>query len=197
MDEFQERYLAHQERKLKDETYSNEYNEYNEDCLYNLTNVMYNRRSQRKFNDEVIKEKNIELIEWAGLTAPTSCNRQAIYLREIEPQFAEKYLVGGARWIDKAQRVYLVFADKNAYKSENEKGFMPYLDAGFVSQNIYLVCEAINLGCCFVNPNIREENKEAFNMLYNEENDYFCGGIALGYYDKKAVAPRKKESLIK
>lgn len=189
MDEFQERYLEHQERK----TSSLEHFEGNNKNSYTLLEqtalkeVLYNRRSQRIFNNDPISDEDMQWVLRAINIAPSSCNRQAIYVVDVLPEEIEPLLVGGRGWINKADRVLLVFADKLAYKSPNEVNFMPYLDAGFAGQNVYLICEILDIGCCFVNPNIREENKVEFLQKYGY--DYFCGVFALGHYDKKAKTP--------
>ena len=71
----------------------------------------------------------------------------------------------------------------NAYKSPAEKDFMPYLDAGVVIQQVYLTAEADNIACCYINPNIREEHKEFFNKIFNQEQRLYCGALALGSYE--------------
>jgi nitroreductase len=63
---------------------------------------------------------------------------------------------------------------------------MPYLDAGVIIQTVYLATEALNIGCCYVNPNIREENKEFFKKRFKIEGDVlFCGALVLGKYNLK------------
>lgn len=192
MDEFQKRYEDHQLRKSKtlEERSGDEFQKNYESFPY-IKRIMENRRSQRIFNDELIADCEINEILNAIRISPSSCNRQAIYIKEVRPEDIEKYLVGGKNWINKANRTFLLFADKIAYKSPNEKQFMPFLDAGFACQNVYLICEALNIGCCFVNPNIKEENKQSFMNEYG--NDYFCGAIAIGRYDKKAIKPPLRE----
>lgn len=194
MDVFQDRYLEHQDRKKKalEENIGEEGKHYGLVEKTSLLTIMKNRRSQRLFNSGRIEDEDLNLILTAANEAPSSCNRQAIYLTETYPETAEHYLVGGKGWMDKAEKVLLVFADKEAYKSPNEKGFMPYLDAGFVGQNIYLMCEVLGLGCCFVNPNIREENKEKFVETFGD--DYFCGAVALGKTKIKSKRPPKRET---
>jgi hypothetical protein len=86
-------------------------------------------------------------------------------------------LVGGKDWIEKADKVILFYADMLAYKSPAEKDFMPYLDTGFVAQNIYLICEVLNIACCFVNPNRTGEDLDRNGMR-------FCGAMALGKIKK-------------
>lgn len=179
MDDFQERYLKHQENKKQtiENNIKIKKQDYNLIEKMSVVKVIKNRRSRRIFIDKKIDSSYlVDALE----TAPSSCNRKAIYLLQVEPSDIEKYLVGGKNWLDKASEVWLLFGNREAYKSPNEKSFMPYLDAGFVGQNIYLLSEINNAGCCFVNPNIREENKEEFNNKYNNHNDYFCGAIALG-----------------
>lgn len=189
MDEFQERYLNHQERKQK--SLENFEGSNKIDYLpiekIALINILHNRRSQRIFNNLEVSDEDFNNICEAIRVAPSSCNRQAIYIKDVNPNEIEPLLVGGKGWINKSNKVILLFADKLAYKSPNEKAFMPYLDAGFVSQNIYIMCEILGLGCCFVNPNIREENKQTFVDKYGD--DYFCGAFAIGNYDRKAKRP--------
>jgi nitroreductase len=191
MDIFQERYLTHQERKkhLEDNT--------SEERIIsnNYFEVLENRRSQRIFNDKPVDQDTLSAIINSGLHAPSSCNRQAVYVKYIDNDLAERLLVGGKKWINKADKVIGIFADKEAYKSPNEKDFMPYLDGGVIMQTMCLTAEYFGVGSCIVNPNIREENKCEFNDLYNPKGNYFCGAIALGRYDKKAKKSFKKESM--
>lgn len=81
-----------------------------------------------------------------------------------------------------------------AYKSPAEVDFMPYLDAGFIGMNVYYSATALGLGCCFVNPNIREENRKEFNSIFNKEYR-FCGAIALGNYNKKTIEVKKSKDI--
>lgn len=192
-DEYQERYLDHQERKTSSlesfkGTQKPEYTLLEQTAL---KEIMMNRRSQRIFSKEPIAEESIKWLITAVQIAPSSCNRQAIYLKEADPIQMEQYLVGGKRWINNANKVYLLFASKEAYKSPNEKTFMPFLDAGFVGQNIYLMAEALGLGCCYVNPNIRPEQQPAFQEQFGD--DYFCGAVAIGNYLMKAKQPPLRE----
>lgn len=197
-DIFQQRYLEHQERKTRSlENFIGEEKPKNNDYLLPLISVMQNRRSQRIFNDIPIEYGDLTYIMEVTRLAPSSCNRQAVYLKEANPEYAEQILVGGKRWINKASKVLFLFASKEAYKSVNEKVFMLYLDAGVVMAFISLMCEAKGIGSCIVNPNMKEENKEEFANKYGD--DYFCGAIALGNYDKKSPKPpkRTKEEVLK
>lgn len=195
MDKYQERYQNHQERKTAslEKFEGTKKKEYTKEQLEVFKSILENRRSQRIFNDIPLTKTELEFIEEAVRLAPSSCNRQAVYIRYIDRDIAERLLVGGKRWINKADTVLLIFASAEAYKSPNEKGFMPFLDTGFVGQNIYLASEVLGIGCCFVNPNIREENKEEFVQMFG--NDYFGGAVALGNYDVKSKRPPLRESI--
>lgn len=184
MDKFQERYLEHQENKLN-RISNNKAIDYTTKDMKSLLRIMKNRRSQRKFNH--IEIGNLSFIDEAIKISPSSCNRKAIYYLPCDGEVAEQFLVGGKNWLKYADKVILLFGNKKAYKSPNEIGFMPYLDAGFVAQSIYLLSEVLSIGCCFINPNIKD--KEEFEQMFG--NDYFCGAVALGYYDKKAKEPPK------
>jgi len=186
-DIYQERYLAHQARKrraigLREEVRS-------------LWDVMASRRSQRVFDGRPLGSGVLGRIYEAVRLAPSSCNRQAIVVRTIFPpgnEVLEQLLVGGRGWLQGAWAVLLLFADMRAYKSPAEVDFMPYLDAGFVAQNVYLAAEALGVGACYVNPNVREEDRAAFDEQFNPRGLRFCGAMALGRYDVRAPESPKR-----
>lgn len=186
-DKYQNRYLEHQSRKKQ--TLEQNLGEKNFAKSHNFLTIIRERRSQRIFNKKPITADQWKLIDKAVVLSPSSCNRQAINIQKVSPE--SKFLdllVGGTNWIKNANKVILVYANMEAYKSPNEVDFMPYLDAGFISQNIYLMCEYLGIGCCFVNPNLRE--KKAF-----DRNSYkFMGAIAIGNYDKKSIKPPKRKT---
>lgn len=170
MDKFQERYLAHQLRKkkileTKEDVLPTEYGSHD---FASVARVISSRRSRRIFKDK-IDSNTIEIIKQFANLAPTSCARHGIYVVEADSELKSK-LVGGKNWCEN-QTVLAFFADMTAYKSPYEQGFMPYLDTGFMAENIYLICEVLGLGCCFINPNTHNEY---------ESEDLLCGAIAIG-----------------
>jgi len=172
-DKYQPKYLAHQKRKKKlmcGEARDMPFGEYGQEDLESLLEIMRNRHSRRIFTGKISKEE-LKAILRAGQLAPSSCNRKAIQV--IESKIGVETLVGGRGWIDKADKVLLFYADMLAYKSPNEVDFMPYLDTGFIAQNIYLICEVLNIKCCFVNPNHQgiEIERDGYKI---------CGAMALG-----------------
>lgn len=104
----------------------------------------------------------------------------------------DRLLVGGKGWVVNARLGILLFADLSAYKSLVEVDFMPWLDAGCVIENLYLAAEALGLGACYVNPNIRVENRAEFQTNFNDRDLLFCGLMAFGYYDTRGPESPKR-----
>ena len=196
MDIYQQRYLKHQQDK-KNTIATEEKPKYTDAEIMTVFTIMNERRSQRVFNGEVIEEDKIKGILRAAELAPSSCNRKAVSIKmvrsEKDKSLLAEFLVGGAGWIDKADTILLLLANMAAYKSPAEVDFMPYLDSGVIAENIYLISEALCVGACFVNPNVRASNQDEFNSLFIPYEHKFCGAIALGEYDKREA---KKQHLI-
>jgi len=200
MDIYQERYKAHIARKKAAIQHALDSTPKRKRKLpadhLALVDAIEKRRSQRIFNDLRLSKLEMEYLCEAVRLAPSSCNRQAISVK-ITDDAGDRFhlssmLVGGQDWMFRATTVFLLFADMAAYKSPAEVDFMPWLDAGFVAQNICLMAEAFSLGACFVNPNIRPKDKSQFEELFNPRGLRFCGAVALGnYYERDAPAPKR------
>lgn len=172
MDVYQSRYKSHQKRKAEQ-----------------LFKIMERRHSERVFGDGALTEDEIAKIEKYARVVPSSCDRKAVYWKWItkrdDKQILGGLLVGGVGWIHRADRIMLLFADRFAYK-EN-LFYMPFLDGGIIVQQIYLTCTAIGLKCCFVNPNIRIDHYPFFDKLFNSEDHFFLGAMAIGRSDKSNI----------
>jgi len=182
MDKYQERYLKHQARKKKmlSPSFKPKHKDHRNPKFWD---VIKNRKSTRVFGDKDIKiDKLINSIKYI----PSSCDRKPLHFY-LEDGANNKallggLLVGGVGWIHRAKYIMLLFVDMKAYKSPAEKDFMPYLDAGVAVEHLYLTAEALNIAVCYVNPNIREENKEIFNKRFNKEGLLYVGAMILGSY---------------
>jgi nitroreductase len=180
---YQERYLAHQKRKKEMLA-----GKYEKELTYTLKEketfekILKNRHSSRVFSGEKLTQKEIDTIERLAKLCPSSCDRQGVQLRWVADRdlkdLLSGILVGGVGWVNRADQIVLLMADMDAYGSPFERDFMPYLDGGVLIQNIYLICEVMGLKCCYVNPNIRELNKEFFKQRFGDYK--FCGAIAIG-----------------
>jgi nitroreductase len=182
---YQERYLAHQKRKKKqlEPLLTRKPIKYSAEKK-TLLKILTNRHSQRVFNGKPVTDEEIEYIRQAIKTSPSSCDRKAISITEItereDKEILSGLLVGGVGWVNRADKILLIVADMEAYVSPAERDFMPYLDAGVIIQTVYLACEVQGIGCCYINPNIRDKNKEFFKQRFT--NQLFCGALALGKY---------------
>jgi len=191
IDQFQQRYEAHQIRKKRALTSAfgtSDWISYTPKDYKVFKTIINNRRSQRTFNN---KEINIEEVLEDIDTCPSSCDRKGVYIKVIserdDKDILSGLLVGGVGWVYRANKILLLFADPLAYKAGDEIRYMPYLDAGVIIMMTYLSAEVHNIGCCYINPNIREANKEFFNQRFNIDNHLYCGALALGNYDLKAT----------
>lgn len=185
---FQNRYLAHQKHKKVQLTSNYGENPPKKDAQMKnkYKSLIKERRSQRLFNSIDITTDELKYILSCIAESPSSCNRQAIQILCVrarnEKEILGGLLVGGVGWCHRANIIFLLFADPEAYKEKLE--YMPYLDAGVITFNTYLACETIRVGCCFINPNIRLENKDHFEKQFGKK--IFCGALAIGHYSKKS-----------
>jgi len=179
-DKYQERYLAHQEKKKEQLQYSKG------EKPKPITDPIRQRRSQRLFNTKPITDSDLLAILDAARYAPNSCNRHGIRLKVVSDR-ADKsllsgILVGGVGWVHRAQHIALFFADPEAYKSPNEKEFMHYCDVGFTAMNMWLMAEQRGIGACYINPNCSHKD-----ILARYGSGIFCGALALGHYDVRVT----------
>ena len=164
--------------------------------------VLYGRRSIRKYKAEQISERELELVLKAGMCAPTAMNYQSPIIIAIQNKDEIAYLsklnakVMGNENIDPfygAPTVLVVLADannKNAMK-----------DGSLVMGNLMNAAYALGLGSCWIN-----RATEIFSMpegkalleKWGIEGDYIgIGNCILGYPDQEhpAMKPRKENSI--
>jgi len=172
---YQKRYLAHQAKKKEI-----------------LIQILEERHSTRIFSDKPVNSNEVsKIVEKCLEESPSSCDRKPQYVSFIdnrdEKALLGGLLVGGVGWVHRAPMVLLIFMYAEAYKGIGEIDYMPYLDAGFFCSNILNLLEASGYKACFINPNIREENKHFFiekyvlNSSLSAGKTVFCGAIAIGH----------------
>lgn len=170
LDVYQERYLSHQGRKR--------------DVLAEL---LTERHSERAFADIPVTHPMINEVTKALYTAPSSCDRRALSMCVVDDRdglaLLGGLLVGGVGWLHRAPAAVLLFADMTAYKAGSEVLYMPFLDAGVVVGHMYLAAQAAGLRGCYINPNIREGNRDFFNERFasGRTGALYCGAFAFGF----------------
>lgn len=165
-DIYQERYLAHQARKR--------------DVLAAL---VYERHSMRRFADGPVDPDDLVALLDVVRLAPSSCDRKGLRALVIDDRdtlaLLGGLLVGGVGWIHRAPAVFLLLADRAAYKAGDEIKYMPFLDAGVAAGQLALAAEALGLKACFVNPNVREAHRPLFRVRFGDD-EILCGAFAVG-----------------
>lgn len=193
-DKYQKRYSDHQERKK--ELLNSKPKELPIIETDSFKEIIANRRSVRLFSNKPIITTKLLTILKTAVESPSSCNRQCVSIKIVSENKNKnklaRYLVGGKNWINKADKILLLFADMHGYKSPNEVLYMPYLDAGVMAMTICYSAQAQGIGSCIVNPNIEQEKTNKFNQEFNKNGWRFCTAIALGYPAIQAVRPPKK-----
>lgn len=165
-DLYQQRYLAHQKRKREV-----------------LEGLLLARHSNRVFDPRPLHADDTVLVMKAIHTAPSSCARRGVTAAPYEERDAKAalagLLVGGVGWLHRAPTVFLLIGDPAAYKAPGESSYMPYLDAGVAVGQALLAVTAAGMAGCYVNPNIRQAHRPAFELLFGDS--IFCGALAVGY----------------
>lgn len=151
-----------------------------------LLKLMKTRRSRRVFLSTPVTSEEKELLVEAGLWAPNSCNRQPLRFLFVENQELKKYISktvsGGKMFFNKGHCIMLILVDKRGYKYPQER-FTPYQDAAAAIQNILLMAESLNLGCCwgsYTSYSSVFSEKDVRKRLGIPEHYLIAGAIAVG-----------------
>ena len=164
---------------------------------------MKDRRSIRKFKDEMVPKADIEQIIEAGLYAPSGRNRQAVIIvavtnKEVRDRFSEiNCQIGG--WQEgfdpfyNAPVVLIVLADKSV---------PTYVyDGSLVMENLMLASHSLGIGSCWIHRAKQEFEMPEYQQFLKElgvEGDYEgIGHCVIGYADGEfPKAPERKDNRV-
>lgn len=114
--------------------------------------LLRQRRSRRIFIDTPLTQKEKIAICEAAQTAPSSCNRQSLSLIFVEEPglkaFIASTIPGGHQFFANAPCIVVMLSDAGDYKYPDDR-VTPFMDGAAAAQNIYLLCETLDLGCCW------------------------------------------------
>ena len=117
-----------------------------------MMKLLKERRSRRIFKDEPLTEAEKTAICEAAQYAPSSCNRQSLYLIFVEERDLREFIAstvpGGHQFFSDAPCILIVVSDAGDYRYPDER-VCPYIDGAAAVENIYLLCETMGLGCCW------------------------------------------------
>lgn len=148
-----------------------------------LLDVMYERRSIRKYEDEDIDDEKLDRIIQSALLAPTSMNRNpceffVIKNREILERLSDAKEVG-SQFLKNANVGICVVAD-------SEKADTWIEDSSIALTYLNLMATAENIGSCWVQMHLRRDSegndaeKNVREILNLDENYRIVGIMALG-----------------
>lgn len=117
-----------------------------------LMELMRQRRSRRIFIDVPLTDSEKVAICRAAQYAPSSCNRQSLYLVFVEDrelkEFVASTIPGGCQFFSQAPCILLLISDAGDYRYPEDR-MVPFIEGAAAVQNIYLLCETMGLGCCW------------------------------------------------
>lgn len=118
----------------------------------NLMKLIRQRRSRRIFVDTPLTDSEKIAICRAAQYAPSSCNRQTLYLIFVEDrqlkEFVASTIPGGCQFFSQAPCILLLISDAGDYRYPEDR-MVPFIEGAAAIQNIYLLCETMHLGCCW------------------------------------------------
>ena len=171
--------------------------------MKNGLEVLYERRSIRKYKAEQIKDEELEQVLKAGVCSPSAMNKQSSIIIAVQNKEDIAYLsklnakIQGTEGSDPfygAPTVLIVLADannKNAMK-----------DGSLVMGNLMNAAHALGLGSCWIHRAKQTfempEGKELLEKWGLPENLIGIGNCILGYaLEEPAEKPRKEGRIIK
>lgn len=133
---------------------------HNETRSQMLMQIIRERRSIRAYRDDSISSEEIEALVEAAIWAPSSCNRQSLFIVAVDDNEKKQKLYA---WIYHTQKhvkeaplVLVIFADQKKYP-RRVKEIGPLLDGAVAAQNILLLGHTLGLGCCLVAGILKEK----------------------------------------
>ncbi len=118
----------------------------------NLMSLIRQRRSRRVFIDTPLTDSEKAAICQAAQYAPSSCNRQTLYLIFVEERELKEFIAstipGGCQFFSRAPCILLLVSDAGDYRYPEDR-MVPFIEGAAAVQNIYLLCETMGLGCCW------------------------------------------------
>ncbi len=157
-------------------------------------NILFTRRSVRKWADEPITEDDLTFLIQAATWAPSSCNRQPIEIIIVKtPKLITQISkLRGQPFIEKANCILIILVNMQVYHKAGD--YFSLLDAGAAIQNILLAAEQLKLGACWVNMSPKSRQyKELYELLSVPAEFKIASIIPLGRVAVKPPPPGRKQ----
>ncbi len=164
---------------------------YDEEEMGVVDDLIFSRRSIRKFTDEDVGEDIIDSLLEAALWAPHACNLQSLrflVLRTEEELSLINFDVSGYRALIIAGQDSRIY-EANPHVPEHNR----LLDCGAAVQNIVLMAHALGLGACWGTFREKQTRKVREHFDVAEYIDLVTC-VALGWPDEKVVPPARMDT---
>ncbi len=154
-------------------------------------NNIITRRSIRKFSQEIVTSKQVNLILKAAMYAPSAVNEQPWHFIVIEEQKKLKEITKvhpHAKMLKEAPLAILVCWDDNLLKTS---GYFEQ-DCAAATQNMLLAIHSMKLGAVWLGVHPRLERKEGLRKLFTiPENVHPFSLIAIGHPAEQKDHPQR------
>ena len=178
------------------------------------------RRSTRRFQEQQIKEEELEVLLEAASWAPSGGNNQswlftAIQNKETIYRINELLREGFKTWIpddnypgklgvkaaaEKKDCHFFYHAPTLIIASNKPNYENAMADCSLALENLFLAANSIGLGTCYINQLHWLRNDSKFREFLFEigipKEHTICSSAVVGYIDKPSIAPSRKEGTI-
>ena len=160
-----------------------------------MVDTILNRKSVRKYTNQVIEQEKIDLILKAAMSGPTAVNaRPWSFLVVNEPELLEKMADANGRaaqCLKQAKLGILVCGDLSRAFSRAPEYWV--VDCSIAAQNMILCAESIGLGSVWLGTWPQDDKIERQKALFNlPEHIIPHSLIAFGYPDDEAASKKEK-----
>ena len=146
-----------------------------------LSEAIYNRRSIRRYTDQIVDEGIIDEIIHAGMYAPSAANKQPwhfIVFSDLQTKAAVMDVHPHSSMLSHAQKAILVCLDENL---QHDTGYGA-VDCAAATQNMLLMAHALGLGACWIGVYPREQRMSALRKIfYLPDHITAFAIVSLGY----------------
>jgi len=153
--------------------------------------VIFTRRSIRKFKSTSVKQKDVRLLLKAAMYAPTANNTQScqfIVIDDREQLDAIAKVHPYAQMLKEAPLAIIVCGDRTLEKED----FYLSINGSAATQNILLAAHALGLGSVWLGVFGRPKRMQSIAQLFNfPENIIPISAVAIGYPNEEKVAENR------
>lgn len=136
-----------------------------------MKDIMYGRRSIRKYTDELVSKEDIEILLHYGMSGPSACNKKpwkfyVVTNNEVLSRLRRASLFSNMN----APCAIIVCGDENKALPKNMSSFW-IQDCSAAIENILLGVESLDLGACWIGLYPQEKVVNRIRNILNITDD--------------------------